>query len=398
MADDNGENPMPNDRDYNHLLTAFANLNGNSNINTNNNYPNLNVYNVSHISTASFNASPAWMTQPAGASSSRYSGQPFPPTPSFVSPGVEKDHNLLSRLLDMMTCAGRFTEFQKFLQDLDTNPTAERESHLFKIGSLLTTNKRTFLHLATNQYGSQSLRILFRRSPSLDHLLFRAVSINFFLLMTDKYARGLIISAIRAVDKTKKEVLYKLTYEYTLHLARLETGCLALNNVFQEIRGKYRDLIFECVAKNAEWLAFDPYGTHVVQNFLTLQNPDATTAIAERLRGNFFSLAMERQGSYVVEKCLKSDFARWKVLEEFRGNDKEWVRMTTDKFGNFVVQCALRVMKEKEMRPMLREFVEKLRPHFWRMEIGHGRNTLRLIQEEIVGWINQLPDKFGYMN
>ncbi|CAH8270588.1 unnamed protein product [Arabidopsis lyrata] len=370
MADDNGENPMPNDRDYNHLLTAFANLNGNSNINTNNNYPNLNVYNVSHISTASFNAHPAWMTQSQpGASSSRYSGQPFPPPPSFVSPGVEKDHNLLSRLLDMMTCAGRFAEFQKFLQDLDTNPTAERESHLFKIGSLLTTNKRTFLHLATNQYGSQSLHILFRRSPSLDHLLFHAVGINFFLLMTDKYARGLIISAIRAVDKTKKEVLYKLT-----------------------------DLIFECVAKNAEWLAFDPYGTHVVQNFLTLQNPVATTAIAERLRGNFFSLAMERQGSYVVEKCLKSDFARGKVLEEFRGNDKEWVRMTTDKFGNFVVQCALRVMKEKEMRPMLREFVEKLRPHFWRMEIGHGRNTLRLIQEEIVGWINQLPDKSGYMN
>ncbi|CAE6092828.1 unnamed protein product [Arabidopsis arenosa] len=276
MADDNGENPMPNDRDYNHLLTAFANLNGNSNINTNNNYPNLNVYNVSHISTASFNASPAWMTQSqSGASSSRYSGQPFPPTPSFVSPGVEKDHNLLSRLLDMMTCAGRFTEFQKFLQDLDTNPTAERESHLFKIGSLLTTNKRTFLHLATNQYGSQSLHILFRRSPSLDHLLFHAVGINFFLLMTDKYARGLIISAIRAVDKTKKEVLYKLTYEYTLQLARLETGCLALNNVFQEIRGKYRDLIFECVAKNADGC-----------------------------------LAMERQGSYVVEKCLKSDFAR----------------------------------------------------------------------------------------
>ncbi|KAL9819580.1 hypothetical protein AtNW77_Chr4g0310891 [Arabidopsis thaliana] len=61
---------------------------------------------------------------------------------SFVSPGVDKDRNWLSSLLDMMTCAQRFTEFQKYLQDLDTYPTAERESHLFKIGSALTTTKR----------------------------------------------------------------------------------------------------------------------------------------------------------------------------------------------------------------------------------------------------------------
>ncbi|AED91417.1 putative protein [Arabidopsis thaliana] len=398
----NNNNPNPP------LLTAFDNLRLYANYNhqepgesSNNNYPNLNVYNVGHISAASFNAppfTPSSLTQPDD-SSSRYSGKPFPPPPlSFVSPGVDKDRNWLSSLLDMMTCAQRFTEFQKYLQDLDTYPTAERESHLFKIGSALTTTKRIFLHLATNQYGSQALRILFRRSPSLDHLLFCAVDTNFFLLMSDKYGRGLIIPAIRAVDKTKKESLYKLTYEYTLHLARLETGCLALNNVLQEIRGIYRDLIFECVANNADWLSFDPYGTHVVQNILILQNPVATTAIAERLRGSFFRLAMERQGSYVVEKCLKSDFARDQVLEEFRGNAKEWVRMTTDKFGNFVVQSALRVMKEKEMRPLLREFVEKLRPHFGKMEIGRGRNTLRVIQEEIVGWINQLPDKSGYVN
>ncbi|XP_023641908.1 LOW QUALITY PROTEIN: putative pumilio homolog 21 [Capsella rubella] len=325
MSNDNGKNPMPNDKDNDDLVfTAFK---------------NMDLYG--------------------------------------------KDHNVLSGLLGMTTCSERSCEFQKFLQRLDTYPTAERESHLFEIGSLLTTNNCAFLDLATNQSGSHALRTLFRRSPALDHLIFLSVSMNFFSLMTSKYSRGLINSAIRVVDKTKKETLYKLTYECTLDLARVETGCLALNEVFQEIRGKYRDLIFKRVAKNADWLSFDHYGTHVVQNFLTLENPGATAAIAERLCGCFFRLAKERQGSYVVEKCLKSCFAREIVLEEFRGNDQEWVRMANDKFGNFVAQCALKVMKEEGMTPLLREFIEKLRPYFCTMKIGYGKNIVRLIQEDI---------------
>ncbi|EOA33117.1 hypothetical protein CARUB_v10016455mg [Capsella rubella] len=293
MSNDNGKNPMPNDKDNDDLVfTAFK---------------NMDLYG--------------------------------------------KDHNVLSGLLGMTTCSERSCEFQKFLQRLDTYPTAERESHLFEIGSLLTTNNCAFLDLATNQSGSHALRTLFRRSPALDHLIFLSVSMNFFSLMTN--------------------------------LARVETGCLALNEVFQEIRGKYRDLIFKRVAKNADWLSFDHYGTHVVQNFLTLENPGATAAIAERLCGCFFRLAKERQGSYVVEKCLKSCFAREIVLEEFRGNDQEWVRMANDKFGNFVAQCALKVMKEEGMTPLLREFIEKLRPYFCTMKIGYGKNIVRLIQEDI---------------
>ncbi|KAL1196268.1 putative pumilio [Cardamine amara subsp. amara] len=180
-------------------------------------------------------------------------------------------------------------------------------------------------------------------------------------------------------------MLYELTLNNAVELAKLENGCTAVNMVFEEIKGKYRDLIFERVAENAKWLSFDPYGTYVVQNFLTLHNPNATKAIAERLGGNFFSLAMCKEGSYVVEKCLNSDFARLKVLEEFRGNDKEWVRMAKHKFGNYVAQCALNVMKERGMIPLLREFLGKLRPHLY------GNKILQMIQNKFGGWLDHSP-------
>lgn len=405
MSDDNGKNPMPNDKDQNPIFAAFQNLNlyanysnyreegESSNINCNNNNPNLNVYNVGYMSAATFIApplTPPGMTQP-GAPFSSNSGQPFSSPLSFVSPGIDiNDDNLLSRLWDMMTCKERYHEFKTFLKNCDTYPSVKEERYLLSIVSTLAKNSFTFLNLATTQNGSKVLGNLLRRNPSLDHLIFWSVYVNFRQLMCDNYGVSLINPTIRAVDKPRKEMLYERTYKYTLELAKLEYGCVAINKVFEEIRGKYRDLIFDLVAQNAEWLSFDPYGTHVVQNFLTLHNPDATKAIAERLSGNFFSLAMRKDGSWVVEKCLNSDFARGKVLEEFRGNDKEWVRMAKDEYGNYVAQCVLRVMKKRGMIPFLREFLDKLRPHFGDMKIGYGNKTLQMIQKE--GWIDQSPD------
>ncbi|CAH2073391.1 unnamed protein product [Thlaspi arvense] len=406
MSNHDGKNPMPYHEGEGPMFAAFRNLNLNSNNNrfergssSNSNIHNLNLYfnldqnsqERSRLSAGGFRVPPSppssWITQP-GASSSINSGQPLAHPQSFVRP----DHVSLCSLVNMMTCPIRYPQFLGLLRRFDTYEAGERERRLLHIGSMLTTNHSTFLDVATNRNGSMALRTLLQRSPSLDKFIFKAVCMNFFSLMSSKYGRFLIVPTIRAVDKPRKEIIYELTYHNTLTLARNDVGCVALNDVFQEIRGIFRDQIFDLVAQEAQWLSFDPYGTHVVQNFLTLQNPCATQAIAENLYGSFFLLARVRQGSYVVEKCLKSEFGREKVLEEFRGNYKEWVRMANDKFGNFVAQCALKVMKQGGMKQLLREFVEKLRPHFHEMEIGHGKNTLRVIEEEIQEFILDFPD------
>ncbi|VVB13807.1 unnamed protein product [Arabis nemorensis] len=383
MPNNNGKNPMPNDYGKGLMFNAFPNLRG------------------SRLSGANLRAPPSLITQP-GAFSSTNSGQPFASSPqSFARPNIKKpDLEYLGYLLGLMTCPTRYSEFHSYLERIDTYETDHKKKMLFTIGSILTTNHFTFVDLATHQYGSQALKTLLKRNPSLiDRFIYEAVCINFSVLMNSKYSHNLIVDVIRAVDKFKKESLYELTYINALFLAEQETGCIALNNVFQEIKGKFRELIFGLVALNADRLAFDPYGTHVVQNFVTLKNPRATRAIAVTLFGSFFRLAMERQGSYLVEKCLKSDQGREIVLIEFRKNDREWVRMASHRYGNFVTQCALLVMKERGMKAMLREFVEKLRPHFGSMEIGHGKNTLKVIEEKIEDYLLELPyNLLGFMH
>ncbi|CAA7027111.1 unnamed protein product [Microthlaspi erraticum] len=364
MSKDSGSNPMPNDKGKGpelNLLSAFKR--------------------GARLSAASLRvplSTSSCFTQP-GASSSTKFGQPWAPSQPL---GV----------LNMMTCPIRYSEFIELLRDIDTYQKDEKERSLLQIGSMITTNNYTFLELAQDQIGSRSLRALITRNQILDALLFDSIRMNFWSLMNSNFGRHLIVTMIRAVDKPKKEILYKLTYDNTLELAKQETGCIALNEVFEEIRGPFRDLIFDLIAQNAGWLSFDPYGTHVVQNILKLHIPSATQTIAESLDGMFFELAMKRHGSYVVEKCLNSVFAREKVLAEFRVNDKEWVRMANDKFGNFVVQCALKVMKQSGMTDLLREFVGKLRPHFGEMKNGFGKNTLKVIEKDIGLRILGLPD------
>lgn len=60
------------------------------------------------------------------------------------------------------------------------------------------------------------------------------------------------------------------------------------------------------------------------------------------------------------------------VFEEFRSSDENWARMAKDKFGNFVDQCALRVMKQRGMIQTLREFVEKVNHTSGRCRLGLG--------------------------
>ncbi|KFK25264.1 hypothetical protein AALP_AA8G089400 [Arabis alpina] len=415
ISNDHSKNPIPNDHGKDHMFTKFSNLKLHCNNNnfklgkssdnqrgesSNNNHSVTVQYNLgrisledSRLSGANSRPSPSWITQPGTSTNSSKilasSSQSFP---------IKTDLEYLRNLLVMMTCPTRFSEFQGYLEIIDTYDQAHKVKVLYAIGSILTRNHFTFVELATNNYGAQALKTLLKRNPSLFGFIYEAVLVNFSVLMNGKFSHHLIVDAIRAVDRSKKEMLYELTYINALFLAEQENGCIALNNVFQEIKGVFREQIFHLIAQNADRLAFDPYGTHVVQNFVTLKNPSVTHAIAERLHGNFFQLAMERQGSYLVEKCLKSDQGMEIVLMEFRGNDREWVRLATHKFGNFVAQCALIVMKKRGMKGMLREFVEKLRPHFADLKLGHGRNTLKFIEEEIEDYLLEVPyNQMGFM-
>ncbi|XP_010536236.1 PREDICTED: putative pumilio homolog 21 [Tarenaya hassleriana] len=276
-----------------------------------------------------------------------------------------------SRLFGIMTSAEGPSLFRKLLS-------RSSQQVLLSIGRTVTSDRTSFLALATHPTGSITVLSLLQSSVEVDNLIFSAVCDNFFDLMISKHGHNMIIPTLRAVDRSKKEILYAMAVDYTLNLATQEIGCVALNEFLQEMRGVHRNRFFEVVAMNATWLAQDPHGNFVVQHVLTLENPSATGRIATKLKGSFGRLSVQRLGSYVVEKCLRSPYGREQVLEELRERSDQWIRVAKDQYGNFVAQSTLKILKEMKS-PLYEELVNMLKPHFQEMNLGYGRRTLDTI-------------------
>ncbi|CAA7018123.1 unnamed protein product, partial [Microthlaspi erraticum] len=61
-------------------------------------------------------------------------------------------------------------------------------------------------------------------------------------------------------------------------------------------------------------------------------------------------LSFQKQGSFIVEKLLKTEASRVMVVEELLGCEGDGLlRLARSQFGNFVVSKALRVTQEEVM-------------------------------------------------
>lgn len=83
----------------------------------------------------------------------------------------------------------------------------------------------------------------------------------------------------------------------------------------------------------------------VVQHVLELSNPMLTQKICSMLRGKYVELSLLRYGSHVVEKCLKSPGMAHYAVEDFLKSSSQLFHLARHKYGNYVIQTALKVTK-----------------------------------------------------
>lgn len=84
----------------------------------------------------------------------------------------------------------------------------------------------------------------------------------------------------------------------------------------------------------------------VVQHLLGLGDVNLNEKICFLLKGKFVELSSLRYGSHLVEKCLKSPgMARYVVNDLLKINDYQLLQLAKHRYGNFVVQRALKITK-----------------------------------------------------
>lgn len=85
---------------------------------------------------------------------------------------------------------------------------------------------------------------------------------------------------------------------------------------------------------------------YVVQHLLLMKVPNVTANLVDELQGHFFSLACNKYGSNVVEKCLtetRHEFSDLVILELLKTPNVS--KLLQDPYGNYVFQSALSVSK-----------------------------------------------------
>lgn len=77
---------------------------------------------------------------------------------------------------------------------------------------------------------------------------------------------------------------------------------------------------------------------------LDLYNPEITKNICNELKGHFVRLSLQKIGSHVVEKCLRSP-EMLIVFNELFIDRQRFFKVACNQFGNYVIQAAINAFK-----------------------------------------------------
>ncbi|KAH0931919.1 hypothetical protein HID58_009036 [Brassica napus] len=261
---------------------------------------------------------------------------------------IHLSNTRLKRLFNLMTSCEGVGQFKDLISTFD-------QSQLQMMASLLTSDSDYFMEVVSNKYGSRRVQKLLGISDDVDAFFYGAILQRFFDIMTDKYASYVAIRATVVFDQVKKHVMYKYLLHYALDIARIQYGCIALNEVLTDADDPlYRNRLLDVVARDALFLSNDLWGNFVVQHVLKLYDLRCTYRVA-------VSMGM------VVVELLKCDGDRL-------------MRLARSEFGNFVVLTALRVTQEMNRVDLFRDLVQKLMPLRHLLLRSHGNKIANVLE------------------
>lgn len=112
-----------------------------------------------------------------------------------------------------------------------------------------------------------------------------------------------------------------------------------------------RKSLLSYIQSNCLEIIQSPFGNYVIQHILDKWGCDIAQEIIETIIKNIVSLSMQKFSSNVVEKCLDiaNDDIRYRLIHELF-NVGKISSLLKNKFGNFVLQKAIKLMNDAERK------------------------------------------------
>ncbi|XP_050221563.1 putative pumilio homolog 20 [Mercurialis annua] len=245
----------------------------------------------------------------------------------------------------------------------------------------ITRNPNLFVEICCDIHGVKMIKKLIKRvkNTSFIYYLTDILFMRFNQLMINQVGSYVIISCLDCLNVEQNSLLYGAVIDNCLLLSTNKIGCISVNYFIDRIQGSQRQILLELIAYNAVFLSQDPSGTHVVQKVLGLENPIYSAITGATLRGHYVTLSIQKWGSHVVEKCLSSQASVIYVVEDLlRCSANQLLQIARDRFGNFVIQKALKATKKGNSGLHLK-LLKRLEPSLGVLHYGYGKNVYSLI-------------------
>lgn len=103
--------------------------------------------------------------------------------------------------------------------------------------------------------------------------------------------------------------------------------------------------------------------------------PECGDQICKKLRGHYIYLSTKKSGSHVVEKCMEScSSAVMHAIEEIL-EKKQALELARNKFGNYVIQTALRATHEVKQKILFFSYYVSVYHFFYTININVPRKS-----------------------
>ncbi|EXB76651.1 Pumilio-12-like protein [Morus notabilis] len=263
---------------------------------------------------------------------------------------------------------------QKLIDVVDDNK-------LDEILDILTNDDTGLSQVCAHDHGTMVVQNFVGRLSTPDHQYSFASAASQIASSLTKSTNGsaVIYQCLRNFFWPYKKPLLRAIAANCHDIAQDKSGCCILQKCFDEANGtEFFDMLAAPIIENAYTLSENLYGNYVVQHVISMKKQEVNRKIATKFTGKFFSISMNKYGSNVVEKLVKNSGleAADSVISEILASDSPLL-VYQNHYGNFVVQSAIRVIREGQL---LDQFIQHVEDNVRQLENHmYGKRVLQAV-------------------
>ena len=196
-----------------------------------------------------------------------------------------------------------------------------------------------------------------------------------------------------------------------IKIGKHKHGCCVMQRCLEKGTRSQKLALANHIIEHIHHLIEDPYGNYLVQNVLKLEDEHRNGLIIKQIATDFIRLSQLKFSSNVIEVCLDSRHTGGKnsasshIDKIFKGtfedDDLQIIRelgfntahsknlkarvhfivqkLVYNQFGNYVLQRALNVISDDELRKEILYTIKSLQPSL--MQLKHGQKVLQKLQK-----------------